>query len=71
MRMRRTWLFAAMAVGLAICKPALACRALEEVDLDSVRSADIVLVGRIFDYRGIRNEDFRRRMLDRPNLSVA
>ena len=38
--------------------------------LEDVRYADVVVIGRIDDYRIIRDEAFRKRMLASPNLSI-
>lgn len=67
--MRRFWFVAAILVGLSASQPALACRIRGQIDLRDVRYADVVLVGRISNYRIIRDEDFRERMLSNPNLT--
>ena len=56
---------AAAVLGAA---PAQACRMFVQPSLDDVRYADVVVVGRIDNYRIIRDEAFRRRMLASPNL---
>lgn len=67
--MQRICLAIALAVGLAAGHPALACRMYSRVVLDDVQFADVVVVGRVFDYKVIRDEEFRRRRLSEPNLS--
>lgn len=70
--MRRFWLCAAItSVGLAFSEPALACRMFSPIVLEDVQYADVVLVGRISDYRIVRDEAFRQRMLSSPNLSSS
>jgi len=49
------------AVLLLMGGPALACRAHAPLNLGDVRFADAVVVGRISNYRIIRDEDARRR----------
>lgn len=69
--MQRSWFCVAMMVGLAISEPALACRIFRPIVLEDVQYADVVLVGRISEYRVIRDEGFRQQMLSKPNLSSA
>ena len=59
---------AAAAAMLAISTPAYACRTDAELDLHDVRFAEVVLVGRVLNYRIVRDEAFRSRMLSNPNL---
>lgn len=66
--MKRHWLIAAMLLGFAASEPARACRMHAGIDLKDVRYADLVLVGRIANYRIIRDEEFRRKMLSSPRL---
>ena len=49
----------------------LACRVRAEIVLNDVSQADAVLVGRIINYRIIRDEAFRQRMLSSPDPSPA
>ncbi|MCW3796205.1 hypothetical protein OMW55_00070 [Sphingomonas sp. BN140010] len=56
------------AASLVISTPAYACRTDAELDLHDVRFADVVLVGRVLNYRIVRDEAFRRRQLSDPNL---
>lgn len=66
--MTRYWRIAALLLALAASGPAPACRIYAGIDLTDVRFADTVVVGRIVDYRIVRDEAFRKRMLARPNL---
>lgn len=50
--------------------PAQACRLPAPLVLDDVRFADVVVVGRIRNYRIVRDEEFRRKMLDNPKISA-
>jgi len=61
-------LLAAMAPVLAR-EPARACRTDAELKLEDIKFADVVVVGRITNYRIILDQDFRRKMLALPNLS--
>jgi hypothetical protein len=66
--MHARWLFAALiAAGLA-SPPAQACRMLAPTVLEDVRYADTVVVGRVAGYTIVRDLEFRRRMLQAPNL---
>lgn len=47
-----------------------ACRMFVDPVLRDVRHADVVVIGRVENYRIIRDEAFRRRMLALPNLSA-
>ena len=65
--MRR--LIAALILALMAGEPAAACRIYVPIALEDVRFADVVVIGRVTNYRIIRDEAFRRRMLSNPNLS--
>lgn len=67
--MHRFWFVAAILVCVSASQPALACRVRAHIDLSDVRYADVVLVGRISNYRIIRDQGFRNRMLNNPNLA--
>jgi len=62
-----------VAAALATVLPATAqaCRIFIQPRLEDVRFADVVVVGRITNYRIVRDEEFRRRMLASPDLSAA
>ncbi|MET0361862.1 MAG: hypothetical protein ABW048_08945 [Sphingobium sp.] len=47
-----------------------ACRMLVSPQLEDVNYADVVVIGRVNNYRIIRDEAFRKRMLEIPNLSA-
>ena len=67
--MRRLWFLAAFIPGLALGQPAAACIIYVRPKLEDVRYADLVVVGRVSRYRVIRDEAFRRKMLQNPRLS--
>jgi hypothetical protein len=67
--MHRIWFVAAVLVLFSASQPAFACRMRAQIDLSDVRHADVVLVGQISNYRIIRDEAFRDRMLSNPNLT--
>lgn len=67
--MKRSLFAVAAVLALAASQPAVACRIYSPIDLQDVQYADVVLVGRISNYRIIRDEAFRRERLSRPNLS--
>mgnify|MGYP000942973946 CR=1 FL=1 len=69
--MRILGFVAAILLIVGASSPALACRVKVQIVLDDVSHADAVLVGRISNYRIIRDEAFRQRMLSSPNLSPA
>ena len=50
--------------------PARACIMFVPATLADVRYADVVVIGQINNYRIIRDEAFRKKMLASPNLSV-
>jgi hypothetical protein len=66
---RRAILVAALASMIATA-PANACRIHVPLDLEHVRMADIVVVGRISNYRIERDEETRRQALKSPNLAA-
>jgi hypothetical protein len=69
LRVHGRWLAVTAAlVTMIATAPAHACRIYRPIRLEDVRSADVVLVGRISNYRIIRDHDFRRKMLANPNL---
>jgi len=63
------WLVAAAASCAAVPSAAQACRVRAPPTLEDVRYADVVVMGRIANYRIVRDEAFRRRMLASPRLS--
>lgn len=69
--MRKLGFVLAILLHVGASSPALACRVEAQIVLDDVRHADLVLVGRISNYRLIRNEPFRQRMLNSPTLAPA
>jgi len=69
--MPRLYLVAAIIACLVPGVPAHACRAPAELRLDDIRYASTVVVGRIVNYRLIRDEAFRRKILASPRLSRA
>lgn len=66
--MKRLWCVAPVVLAFAAGGPAHACRIRAPTVLDDVRHADVVLVGRISNYRIVRDNEFRRRMLSSPHL---
>lgn len=67
--MRAPWFIAALSLACLASESAVACRIWASTVLEDVRHADVVVVGRISDYRIIRDEAFRRRMLSNPRLT--
>ena len=51
--MYRYWFFLALALGLVVGEPALACRTEHRIVLEDVLKASVVVVGRISNYRVI------------------
>ena len=49
--MQRYWFIVALALALTAGEPALACRTEQTIALEDVRKANVVLVGRISNYR--------------------
>ena len=67
--MRSSWFVAVAALALtSVSGPAHACRMHAQLDLNDVRYADVVLVGRVSNYQIIRDVEFRRKMLASPTL---
>lgn len=66
--LRFRWMAAAAAAAAALPGSVHACMVSVPQKLEDVRYADVVVVGRIANYRIIRDEAFRRRMLRLPNL---
>ena len=64
------WAAGAVAAVGAMPNTAYACRIVVPLVLDDVSSADVVVIGRIDDYRIIRDEAARARLLAQPNLSA-
>lgn len=52
--MRRYWFIAVFAIALTASEAALACRMEARIVLDDVRKADVVVIGRVSNYRIIR-----------------
>ena len=59
-----------MLLALVASEPAYACRMYAATVLEDVKYADVVLVGRISNYRIVRDLEQRQRMLRLPNLSA-
>lgn len=62
------WTIAAIAMAMISSGSAHACRIFVSPKLEDVGYADVVVVGRIANYRIIRDEAFRKRMLASPKL---
>lgn len=62
------WVIAAAASAAAFPAPTQACRMYVGPNFEDVRYADVVVIGRIHNYRIVRDEAFRRRMLASPRL---
>ncbi len=67
--MRRFCFIAAVAFALSVSGSAHACMMSEKIQLDDIKYADVILVGRISKYEIVPNEEFRQRMLANPKLS--
>lgn len=68
--MRGPKIFTALLIlGLLPVDPAAACIVAKSRDMQDIVHADQVVIGRIVNYRIIRNETFRRRLLGYENLS--
>ncbi|MEP7008435.1 MAG: hypothetical protein ABI810_20820 [Sphingomonas bacterium] len=68
--MLRYWLIAALVLAYPLAsEPAHACWTQVPLVPDDIKYADVVVVGRIANYRFVRDEEFRRRMLANPALS--
>lgn len=68
--LRSWWLVAATASATAFPAASHACRMYVRPSFEDVRFADVVVVGRVVNYRIVRDEAFRRRMLGSPNLTA-
>ena len=66
--LRFRWMAAAAAAATVLPGSVHACMMFVPQKLEDVRYADVVVVGRIANYRIIRDEAFRRRMLKSPNV---
>ncbi len=64
------WITAAAATAMALPGLAHACSVFVPSTLGDVSYADVVVIGRVDNYRIIRDEAFRRRMLALPSLSM-
>lgn len=58
-----------MSLALALPYPVQACQGYEPTQLQEAQNADAVVIGRIYNYRIIRNDYFRKRELARNNLT--
>jgi hypothetical protein len=68
-RLHRWWVVVATASATALPAVSHACRIYVGPTLEDVRFADVVVVGRVSNYRIVRDDAFRRRMLASPHLS--
>lgn len=67
--MHRRWSIVPVIIAaLSASAPAHACRTMAPLDLNDVNYADVVLVGRVSNYGIVRDEEFRRGMLNNPKL---
>jgi hypothetical protein len=64
------WVVAATASATALPAASQACRVNVPPTLEDVRFADVVVVGRVLNYRIVRDEAFRRRMLASPPITA-
>ena len=70
MYIRRSWAIAAVVLTfLLTCESAFACIMPASRDLNDVKYADVVVVGRVINYKIIRDEEFRNKMLAYPKLT--
>lgn len=60
----------AIVIASAVSAPAYACRMYSPLELDDVKYADAVVIGRIANYHIVRDQEFRRKMLASPFLSA-
>lgn len=67
-RLRGWWVVATTLLASALPAASQACRVRVPPTLEDVRFADVVVVGRVTNYRIVRDEAFRRRMLASPGL---
>jgi hypothetical protein len=65
----RWWAVAATALATAFPAASQACITYVGPTLEDVRFADVVVVGRVSNYRIVRDEAFRRQMLASPHLT--
>lgn len=66
---RLPWIAITAFAGQLVAGPVQACIASSPLDVDDIRYADVVVVGRIADYRIVYDEASRQRLLKIPNLS--
>jgi hypothetical protein len=66
--MRRHCLAGVILLALAMSTPALACDVPQTYDFEDTLRADTVVVGRISDYRIVRNEAHRQKMRRNPKM---
>jgi hypothetical protein len=67
--MKPCWAITVAVLPLALISgPAHACRMHAKLQLSDVSNADVVLVGRVSNYRIVRDVEFRRKMLASPKL---
>jgi len=65
----RLWVALTAALSaMTAAAPAHACRMNAPVNIEDVRFADVVVVGRISNYRIVRDHEFRRKMLASPHM---
>lgn len=69
-RLRLWWVVAATVSATALPAASHACSIYVQPKLEDVSYADVVVVGRILNYRIIRDEALRRRMLASPHLTA-
>ena len=68
-RFHPRWVLAVAASAAAwVPAPSHACRMYVQPNLEDVYYADVVVIGRVSNYRIVRDEAFRRRMLASPSL---
>jgi hypothetical protein len=63
------WVMAAAATA-GLPAASHACRMYVSPTFEDVRFADVVVIGRVVNYRIVRDEAFRRRMLGSPHLTA-
>ena len=68
--MERLWYLPAAALALAASGTAHACVISARLVYEDVKYADVVLLGRVSNYRIVRDVEFRRKMLSNPKLSA-
>jgi hypothetical protein len=68
--MQRFWFVATMALAcVSVTEPARACMISAALDLNDIKYADVVLVGRVSKYEIVLDQEFRQKRLANPNLS--